>query len=169
MFVMLAAADTPLLANPEFWVAMAFVVFAAMMLYYNIPGLIARSLDSRADRIRSELDEARRLREEAQALLADYQRRAAKAEDEAREIVERAQQDAKAYAADARQALKESLERRTRMAEEKISRAETEAVSEVRNAAVDQAVRVTETVLKSRGGQSAQIDEAIQTLPSRLN
>ena len=166
------AGDGPLLANPEFWVASAFVVFVGILLYYGIPGMIGRALDARAERIRKELDEARRLREEAQQLLADYKRKAAKAEDEARQIVENAQQEAQALAAETRKSLQESLERRTRLAEEKIERAEAQAVTEVRAAAVERAVEAAERIIKTRVSGSdgdALVKDAIDKLPAKLN
>lgn len=138
------------LSEPEFWVAVAFFGFVGLILYYQVPGMIAKTLDERADGIRRELDEARKLREDAQALLADYQTRAKKAEDEAKGIIEQAKRDAEAFAADSRKALKETLERRTRLAEEKIGRAEAQALGEVRSAAVDAAVGAAERILRSK-------------------
>ncbi|MEO1264666.1 MAG: F0F1 ATP synthase subunit B [Pseudomonadota bacterium] len=171
MIVRLAATDS-LFANPEFWVAMSFVAFLALLVYYGVPAMLGRALDSRAERIRKELDEARRLREEAQQLLADYKRKAAKAEDEARAIVDNAQQEAQALAAETRKALQDTLERRTRMAEEKIERAEAQAVSEVRAAAIERAVGAAERIIRARvdGDQGdVLITDAIAKLPAKLN
>ncbi len=172
MLTTLLAGEGPLLQSTEFWVAMAFVGFLLVLLYYGIPGMIARSLDARADAIKREIDDARKLREEAQALLADYQRRAAQAEAEAQEIVERAEADAKRIAEDTQKALADSLERRTRQAEDKIARAEAQAVTEVRTAAVEKAVQAAETVLRSRAGGAdgdRLVSDAINALPNRLN
>ena len=166
------ATDVPLLESPEFWVAMAFVAFILILVYYRVPGMLGRALDSRAEAIRKELDEARKLREEAQALLSDYQRRTANAEAEAAEIIERAEIDAKRLAAEAQAALKESLERRTRMAEEKIARAEAQAVSEVRAAAVDRSIAAAEKILreKTAGADGERlVKSAIDALPAKLN
>ena len=85
--------------NPTFWVAVSFTLFIALLARYNVHGLITKALDDRADTIRRELDEARRLREEAQQLLVDYQRKAREAEDEATAIVEEARRTAEAMAA----------------------------------------------------------------------
>lgn len=157
---------------PEFWVMIAFVLFMAMLVYYGVPGLIGKALDARAEAIRKELEEARRLREEAQELLADYQRKAADAENEAKSIIEDARRDAEAMGNEARKALKESLERRTRLAEDKIARAEAQAIAEVRAAAIDKALAAAETVLKSKVSgnvASGLIDQGIRDLKSKLN
>jgi F-type H+-transporting ATPase subunit b len=161
-----------MLQEAEFWVAIAFLVFVAVMLYYKVPGLIAKSLDERAAGIRKELDEARRLREEAQSLLADYQRRHRNAGREAEAIVEQARREAEAYAAETRKALAEAVERRRKLAEDKIARAEAQAVEDVRAAAVDMAVAAAEKILreKAAGAGGAQlIDDSIRTLKTRLN
>lgn len=171
MNVMLAA-GAPLLQDPNFFVAVAFLVFCAILIYYGIPGYLGKSLDARAERIRHELDEARRLREEAQQLLADYKRKAATAENEAREIVERAEAEAKSLAEQSREALKATLERQTQAAEDKIKRSEAQAVNEVRSAAVEEAVKAAEQVIKARvgaGGGDKLISDAIEDLPHRMN
>ena len=82
--------------NPLFWVLVAFLAFAALILYYRVPAAVGKMLDDRADAIRKELDEARKLREDAQALLADYQRKAREAETEARTIIDQARREAEA-------------------------------------------------------------------------
>ncbi|HKZ95762.1 MAG TPA: F0F1 ATP synthase subunit B [Hyphomicrobiaceae bacterium] len=158
--------------NPEFWVMVAFFLFMALLIYYRVPGLIGRALDARAQAIRQELDEARRLREEAQRLLADYQRKSLEAEEEARVIIDQARHEAHALAADTRKSLAESLERRTRLAEDKIARAEAQAVSEVRATAVDVAVAAAEKILKARVvGETASslIEDSIRDLKGKLN
>jgi len=158
--------------NPEFWVMVAFFLFMALLIYYRVPGLIGRALDARAQAIRQELDEARRLREEAQRLLADYQRKSLEAEEEARVIIDQARHEAHALAADTRKSLAESLERRTRLAEDKIARAEAQAVSEVRATAVDVAVAAAEKILKARVvGETASslIENSIRDLKGKLN
>lgn len=172
MTLTILAGDTPLLQNTEFWVAMAFIAFMAILGYYGIHKWIANSLDARSQAIRREIEDARKLREEAQALLADYQRRAARAEVEANEIVERAETEAKAHAENTRKALQGSLERRTRMAEEKIARAEELAVNEVRAAAVDRAVGVAEILVrKETSGDAGHrlISDSIEKLPNKLS
>jgi F-type H+-transporting ATPase subunit b len=158
--------------NPLFWVLIAFLAFVALVLYYKVPAVITKMLDDRADGIRKELDEARRLREEAQALLADYQRKAREAETEARTIVDQAKREAEALAADARKSLAESLERRSKIAEDKIARAETQALSEVRATAVESAIAAAQELLKTRVkgdvGNSL-ISQSINDLRGKLN
>jgi F-type H+-transporting ATPase subunit b len=161
-----------MLAMAEFWVAVAFVVFLAVLLYYKVPALIAKALDDRAEAIRKELDEARRLREEAQALLADYQKKHRNVGEEADAIVDLARREAEALAQETRTSLKETLERRTKLAEEKIARAEAQALDEVRASAIDAAVAAAEKILrdKTAGSGGAQlIDQSIRDLKGRLN
>lgn len=157
--------------NPVFWVTISFVLFMALLAYYKVPGLIAQALDARAARIKLELDEARRLRDDAQALLADYKRKAGEAEREAEAIVEQARREAESLAEQTAKALEESLARRTKLAEDKIARAEAQAVAEVRSAAVSAAVGAAETILKGKSGQLGTnlIDDSIRTLGSKLN
>jgi F-type H+-transporting ATPase subunit b len=156
----------------EFWVAVAFVVFVLVLLYYKVPALIAKVLDERADGIRKELDEARRVREEAQTLLADYQRKHRSVGEEAEAIVAQARHEAKAFAEETRRTLKEQLERRTKLAEEKIARAEGQAIDEVRAAAVDLAIAAAEKILREKAtgaAAAALIDQSIRDLKTRLN
>jgi len=156
----------------EFWVLVSFVAFVLITLYYRVPQLIAKALDDRAEAIKKELDEARRLREEAKALLADYQRKHRNAGQEAEAIVEQARHEAEAYAHETRAALEESLERRTRQAEDKIARAEAQAVDEVRAAAVDLAMAAAEKILRENAAGAAGaalIDDSIRGLKGRLN
>ena len=156
----------------EFWVAVAFGVFVLILLYYRVPNLVAKSLDDRAEAIRKELDEARRLREEAQTLLADYQKRHRNVGQEADAILDQARREAEAFAHETRVSLKDTLERRTKQAEDKIARAETQAVDEVRAAAIDVAMAAAERILreKTAGSSGASlIDQSIRDLKGRLN
>jgi F-type H+-transporting ATPase subunit b len=158
--------------EPLFWVLVAFLAFVAIVLYYGVPSAIGKMLDDRADGIRKELDEARKLREDAQALLADYQRKSREAETEAQTIIDQAKREAEALAADSRKALVESLERRSKIAEEKIARAETQALSEVRAAAVEAAVTAAQELLKTRAAGAvgeALISQSIVDLRGKLN
>jgi F-type H+-transporting ATPase subunit b len=156
----------------EFWVAIAFGAFVLILLYYKVPALIAKSLDDRSEAIRKELDEARRLREEAQNLLADYQKKHRNVGEEADSILELARSEAEAFAQETRTSLKDMLERRTRQAEDKIARAEAQAVDEVRAAAIELAVAAAEKILREKasgaGGLSL-IDQSIRELKGRLN
>jgi len=158
--------------SPEFWVAIAFLIFVGVLIKMGVPALITKALDDRADAVRKELDQARRLREEAQDLLADYQRKQRAADDEAKAIIEQARREAEGMKAESARSLKEQLERRTRLAEEKIARAEAQAVSEVRAAAVDAAMSAAEGLiadkLKGEGGTDL-VNRSIRDLKGKLN
>jgi F-type H+-transporting ATPase subunit b len=161
-----------MLQMAEFWVAIAFLAFVIILLWYRVPRMIAKALDDRAQAIAKELDEARRLREEAQALLADYQRRHRNVGGEAEAIIQVARREAEALAQETRVGLKEQLERRTRMAEEKIARAESQAVDEVRASAIEMAVAAAEKILREKmaeTGGAALVDQSIRDLKGRLN
>jgi len=156
----------------EFWVTVAFLVFVLVLLYYKVPAMIGKALDERADGIRKELDQARRVREEAQTLLADYQRKHRSVGEEAEAIVAQARHEAEAFAEETRRTLKEQLERRTKLAEEKIARAEGQAIDEVRAAAVDLAIAAAEKILREKASGAAGaalIDQSIRDLKTRLN
>ncbi|MEE8246549.1 MAG: F0F1 ATP synthase subunit B, partial [Alphaproteobacteria bacterium] len=132
--------------DASFWVAVAFVLFVALIAKRGYK-FITEGLDKRAGRIKTELDEAVRLREEALALLAGYQRKQRDAVRDAEEIVERAKREAARIAAQAEEDLAAALERRTRVAEVKISQAEAQALAEVRNQAVDMTLAATRRLL----------------------
>jgi F-type H+-transporting ATPase subunit b len=131
----------------EFWVAAAFVIFLGVLGYFRVHRLLLSSIDARRDRIKAELDEARRLKSEAQALLASYQSKQQEAEREAQAIVASAQTEAERLAAEAESKLEEFVARRTKMAESKIAQAEAQALAEVRSAAADAAVAAAEAIL----------------------
>lgn len=172
MLTMLAGETGTIMAKPEFWVGVAFFGFVGLLIFYKVPELVGKALDDRADRIRNELDEARRLREEAQALLADYQKKRAAAEEEAKAIVEQARREAAALATETRRGLDESLVRRTKLAEEKIARAEAQALLEVRSIAVDTAIAAAERVLAGKvtpQAGAALVDQSIRNLKGKLN
>ncbi len=158
--------------NPYFWVLVSFIGFVALLVYYKVPGIIGSALDARGLAIKAELDEAKRLREEAQALLNDYKNKAREAETEAKSIIEQAKREAEALAAESSKSLAENLERRSKMAEEKIARAEAQALSEVRSAAVDAALLAAEKIIAGKvsgAAGSGLIDEAIKDLKGKLN
>ena len=158
--------------SPDFWVAVSFLIFIGILVKMGVPSLITKALDARADAVRKELDQARRLREEAQDLLADYQRKQRAADEEAKAIIEQARREAETMKAESAKSLKEQLERRTRLAEEKIARAEAQAVSEVRAAAVDVAMSAAESLigdkLKGDGGADL-LNRSIRDLKGKLN
>jgi F-type H+-transporting ATPase subunit b len=161
-----------LLSEAEFWVAVAFVIFIGVLVRVGAPRLIAGALDDRAARIKAELDEATRLRKEAQALLADYQRRRQEADREAEAIIVAARGEAERLAADAKTKVEEFVARRTKTAETKIAQAEAQAVADVRAAAADAAVAAAEKILsettKGKVGDDL-IARGIADLKTKLN
>ncbi|KQZ26681.1 ATP F0F1 synthase subunit B [Mesorhizobium sp. Root552] len=132
------------------WATVALLIFIGICIYVKVPAVISKSLDQRADKIRSELDEARKLREEAQSLLAEYQKKRKAAEQEAADIVEAAKREAAVLAEEAHKKTEEYVTRRTALAEQKIGQAEREAINEVRASAVDLAVEAARKVLAGR-------------------
>ena len=132
----------------EFWVAVAFVIFLIVLGYYfQVHRKLVNGIDDRRDRIRAELDEARRLKEEAQALLAGYQRKQHEVEQEAQAILANAKSEAERLAGEAAAKMEELVARHTRMAEEKIAQAEAQALADVRSAAAEAAVSAAESIL----------------------
>lgn len=161
-----------MLKTPEFWVAVSFFAFLAVLAYFKVPGLIAKALDDRADAIRKELDEARNLRKEAQAILDDYQKRHGRVAEETEAIVKQARREAESLQAETRKSLADQLDRRTKAAEEKIKSAQAQALAEIRSAAVDKAIAAAERIVSSKlGGQSANalIDRSIADVKRKLN
>lgn len=161
-----------LFGDVSFWILLAFLIVMGIFWRAGIHKMIAGALDKRQNRIADELDRARCLREEAQELLAQYQRRQREAEDEAREIIEQAKRDAQRLSAEAREKINEQVERRTKAAEEKIARAEAQALAEVRSQVVDLAVAAAGEVIRERmdsGAQSSLVDKAIADIRSKLN
>lgn len=136
--------------DSTFWAMIGLFIFLAIVFYAGAPRMIGRSLDGRAERIRKELDEARNLREEAQQILAEYQRKRKEAEKEAEEIVSAAKREADSILVEAKARTEEYVTRRTAMAEQKIAQAEQEAVNQVRSRAVDIAVEAAARVLGSK-------------------
>jgi F-type H+-transporting ATPase subunit b len=134
-------------AEPEFWVAVAFVIFVGVLIYVGVPKLVTKALDDRAKRVQDELDEARRLKEEAQKLLAEYKAKQRQADDEAAAIIAGAKAEAERFAAEAKAKMEEFVARRAKMAETKIAQAEAQAVADVRAAAADAAVSAAEKIL----------------------
>ena len=131
----------------EFWVAVAFVLFLAVLAKFGVHRKVLGALDERSARIKSELDEARRLRDEAQAILAESQRKRRDAEQEAEAIMAGAKAEAERLAAEAKVKMEEFVARRTKMAETKIAQAEAQALADVRAAAAEAAVGAAEKIL----------------------
>lgn len=161
-----------MLSQPEFWVAVAFVVMVGIFIYVGVPGIVTKALDHRADRIKSELDDARRLKDEAAALVADYKARYASAEREAQDIVTNAKAEAERIAVDAKARMEDFVARRTKAAETKIAQAEAQALADVRAAAADAAVAAASQILtKSVSGSIADdlLAKGIQDVRAKLN
>ena len=159
-----------LFADPEFWVLVAAVIFVAV-IWKPVRKSLIGSLDERAARIRAELDEARKLRDDAEQLLAEYRIKEREAAAEAQAIIAHAQEEAERIAAQSARDLDQALARRTRLAEERIAQAESKAVEEIRAVAVDVAIAAAREVIvaqidEARGG--ALLDAAIAALPQRL-
>jgi F-type H+-transporting ATPase subunit b len=159
-----------ILHDAEFWVLVAAVIFVAAV-FKPATRAITGGLDARAARIRGELDEARRLREEAERLVAEYRAKEQAAAAEAAAIVEHAKAEAERIAAQSARDLEHALERRQRMAEERIAQAEAKALDEVRAVAIDVAIAAAREVIAAEVDEhrgAALIDEAIVALPQRL-
>jgi len=137
------------LQEGENWVALAFVLFLGLLVYVGAHRRITDALDQRQARIKAELDEARRLREEAQALLAEFERKGREAEGEAAAIIASATAEAERLAVEAKARMEDFVARRTKMAETKIAQAEAQALADVRSAAADAAVIAAEKILTS--------------------
>ena len=137
-----------MLASAEFWVGVAFVIFWSLMFYLGVPGKVMNQLDSRGKRIADELAEAKRLRQDAERLLREYETKHAAAEREAADIVSSARDEAQRLAQDAQEKMAEFVRRRTASAEARIAQAEAQASQEVRAAAIEAAIKASERVLR---------------------
>ncbi len=160
------------LSDPETWVALGFFVIIGIFLYQRIPAFVAAALDARASAISKELDEARRLREEAEAVLAEYAKKAASVEQEAETIITEAKAEAERFAAEQRAALKTQIERRAHQAQEKIAQAEAHAMAEIRSLAADAAVAAAEKLIAARLDEKRAallIEDSIKELQGKLN
>jgi F-type H+-transporting ATPase subunit b len=156
----------------ETWVAFAFLAFLGLLGYVGVHRKLAKSLDDRAGRIKAELDEARKLRDDAAQLLADYQRKRQEAESEAQGIIAGARAEAERMAVDAKAKIEEFVGRRTKLAETKIAQAEAQAAAEVRGAAAEAAVAAAEKILaqETKGKLAAElIARGIDDVRKKLN
>jgi F-type H+-transporting ATPase subunit b len=163
---------TGLLADPTFWVAVGTVLFIGLVVYQGVPQMVGKMLDDRAEAIRAELAEAQKLRTEAEALLKDYKAKTANAAQEAQAILDTAKASAERMASDARAQLAVQIERRAKMAEQKIAQAEAEAIAEVRAAATSVATQAAGIVIGKQMSEpkgDALIDGAIRDLRAKLN
>ncbi len=158
--------------DPEFWVALAFVIFMGVLVKFGVPKMALSALDERSDRIKQALDEAQRLRSEAQAVLTQYQKKREEAEKEAQAIIVSARVEAERLAGEAKGKVEEFIARRTKMAESKIAQAEAQALADVRAAAADAAVAAAEKILvQTTHGAAAEnlIAKGISDLKAKLN
>ncbi|MCR8550830.1 F0F1 ATP synthase subunit B [Salipiger sp. P9] len=160
------------LRNTDFVVLLGFLLFLAVLIYFKVPGLLGKQLDKRATDIRNELDEARALREEAQTLLASYERKQQEVSEQAAQIVANAKHEAENAAAQAREDLKASIARRLATAEDQIAAAQASAVKEVRDQAAVVAVAAARDVIvqqTSAADKDRLIDESIAEVGAKLH
>ncbi|HEV7634650.1 MAG TPA: ATP F0F1 synthase subunit B [Bradyrhizobium sp.] len=158
--------------EPEFWVAVAFVILMGVFAYFGVHRTLLKALDHRSERIKAELDDARRLKEEAAKLLAEYRARRATAEREAVDIIASAKAEAERIAAEAKIKMEDFVTRRTKSAESKIALAEAQALADVRAAAAEAAVTAAARILsQSVKGEVADdlLAKGIDEVRAKLN
>ncbi len=170
----LAAGDKPFfsLANTDFVVTIAFLIFIGILLYFKVPSLVGGMLDKRAESIKAELNEAKALREEAQSLLASYERKQKEVQEQADRIVAAAKEEATNAAAAAKDEIAKSITRRLAGAEEQIASAQASAVKEVRDHAIAVAVGAAKDVMSKQMDAKAAgdlIDSSIATVAEKLH
>jgi F-type H+-transporting ATPase subunit b len=154
------------------WVLLGLLVFIGILVYLKLPAKLTAALDGRAAKIRSELEDARRLREEAAALLTEYQKKRGEAEAEAEAIILQARRESEALAEEARSRITDYVARRTKAVEQRIAQAEAQAVAEVRSRAVDVAAAAAAQILRDKAvGQTGEelINRSIETVRKNLN
>ncbi len=169
-----AAGDYPFLSlyNTDIVVLIAFLLFLGILYYYKVPGIITGFLDRRAEQIRSDLDEARRLREEAQQLVASYERKLREVKDQAERIVARAGQEARDAAEQARRDMETQVARRLAAADEQLAAAEADALRSVRNRAVSVAIAAAAEIMARQMTDAEAgklIDDGIAQVEARLH
>ena len=160
------------LDNPELWVAVGLAIFFGIVIAAGVPKLVAGALDAKGAKIQSDLDEAARLRAEAEALLAQIRTEKAEAEAQAKAMIAAAEADARIMETEAKSRLEESMVRRQALAERRIASAEAQASAEVKAAAADVAAQAAETILAARAAGSKTdplLDAAIAQIGTRLN
>ena len=177
IFVLAASSADPrfsmeIFRNPEFWVALGFLLVIGIFVWKKVPALLAKLLDARAEAISKELNEAQHLRMEAAAVLAGYVQKASQVESEVTTIIADAKAEAERFAKETRAQLRLQIDRRAKMAQEKIAQAETAALNEIRALAADASVAAAEKLIAARMDEkrSASLVEAsIKELPDKLN
>jgi F-type H+-transporting ATPase subunit b len=160
------------LSNTDFIVSLSFLIFVGVLVYFKVPAMIGGMLDKRATQIKSDLDEARALREEAQTVLASYERKQEEVKEQAERIVAHAREEATAAAEVAKKDLERSIERRLKAAEDQIASAEASAIREVRDRAAQIAVAAAGDVI-ARAMSDAEaanlIDASIGQVDAKLH
>jgi F-type H+-transporting ATPase subunit b len=154
------------------WALVGLLIFFGIAVYIKAPAMLAKSLDERAKRISDELDEAKRLRDEAKSLLAEYQKKRKEAEAEAADILTAAKREAELFVEDAKAKAEDYVARRTASAEQKIAQAERDAVNEVRSLAADIAVEAARSTIAAKVDAKAAaslFESSLQALKSKLN
>ncbi len=181
LILALSVAGTPALAasgpffslgNTNFIVTLGFLLFIAVLFYFKVPGMIGGMLDKRADEIKSDLDEARALREEAQTVLASYERKQKEVQEQSARIIAHAKEEAKLAAEAAKADLAKSIERRLASAEDQIASAQAAAVKDVRDTATTVAVKAASDVIAKQmtaAEGNALIDAAIKDVSDKLH
>lgn len=160
------------LSNTDFIVLIAFILFVGVLFYFKVPGMVSKMLDDRSSGIQSELSEARALRDEAQTLLASYERKQREVQEQADKIVAQAKVDAEAAADQARADLARSIERRIASAEDQIASAQAGAIKDVRDTAVTVAVAAARDVIAKQmtaDGMNKLVDDAIAQVDAKLH
>ncbi len=160
------------LGNTNFVVLLAFILFLAVLMYFKVPAMIGGMLDKRADAIRADLEEAKALREEAQTLLASYERKQKEVQSQAERIVAQAKDEAERAATQAKADIKASVARRLAAAEEQIASAEASAIREVKDRAVTVAVSAARDILAAQmtaADGNKLIEESIATVEAKLH
>ncbi len=154
-----------------FWASVGFFIFFGILIYIKLPKMLVDALDGRITKIQKDLDEAKKLREDAQSLLAEYERKRKDAEAEAEDIITAAKEEAERMAKDAKDALQEMIERRTKAVKEKISQAEAQALAEVRARSAEVAIDAAKVLLTSQMPEKGDvlIEDAIKDVGARLN
>jgi len=158
--------------EPETWVAIAFIILMCVFAYFGVHRTVLKALDNRSARIKAELDDARRLKDEAAKVLGDYKARRASAEREAEDIIANARSEAERIATEAKAKMEDFIARRTKTAESKIALAEAQALADVRAAAADAAVAAASSILsKTVKGEVADdlLTKGINEVRQKLN
>jgi F-type H+-transporting ATPase subunit b len=158
--------------DATFWAMIALFIFIGVVIYMKVPGMIAKALDERAAKIRNDLDDARRLREEAQQLLVEFQKKRKEAEKEAADMVAAAKRESDLIIEEAHKKTEEYVARRAALAEQKIGQAERDAVNEVRSIAVDVATEAARKLLAGKLDEKTSAElfrDSLTAVQSKLN